>query len=68
MEEKWKRREKKLEKRKTGMRVSGRSVFTLQGILKRRAEEAAKPSKPKKKKTKAAKRKTAKPRKRKKRA
>jgi hypothetical protein len=47
MAEKWERREKKLEKRKKGMRVSGRSVFTLQAILKRKADDAAKPAKKK---------------------
>ncbi|MCL5428486.1 MAG: hypothetical protein M1347_01615 [Chloroflexi bacterium] len=40
--EKWKRREKKIEKRKRGMRVSGRSVFTLQEIQKKKAEQAKK--------------------------
>ena len=67
MQKKWERRDKKLEKRKTGMRVSGRSVFTLQGILKRKADMAAKSTKPKTK-TKTAKRKTVKSRTRKKRA
>jgi hypothetical protein len=67
MQKKWERREKKLEKRKTGMRVTGRSVFTLQGILKRRADVAAKSTKPKIK-TKTAKPKTVKSRTRKKRA
>ena len=38
--EKWQRREKKLQKKKQGMRVSGRSVFTLQEILRRKAEQA----------------------------
>jgi hypothetical protein len=38
--EKWKRRDMKLHKKKAGMRVSGRSVFTLQEILRRRAEIA----------------------------
>jgi hypothetical protein len=38
--EKWKRREGKLRKKKEGMRVSGRSVFTLQEIIRRKAEEA----------------------------
>lgn len=38
--QRWKRREKKLRKRKEGMRVSGRSVFTLQEIVRRKAEEA----------------------------
>ena len=37
---KWQRREKKLQKKKLGMRVSGRSVFTLQEILRRKAEQA----------------------------
>lgn len=56
MVEKWKRRDKKLEKRKKGMRVTGRSVFTLQAILKRKAEEAKKPKvKSKKKRIKPAK-------------
>jgi hypothetical protein len=67
MQKKWERREKKLEKRKTGMRVTGRSVFTLQGILKRKADLAARTTKPKIK-PKTAKRKTAKSRTRKKRA
>jgi len=39
---KWKRREKKLEKRKRGMQVSGRSVFTIQEIQKKKAEKAKK--------------------------
>lgn len=38
--EKWKRREKKLVKKKTGMRVTGRSVFVLQDILKKKADKA----------------------------
>ena len=38
--QKWKRREEKLEKKKKGMRVSGRSVFTLQEIKKKKAEQA----------------------------
>lgn len=37
--EKWKQRERKLRKRKEGMRVTGRSVFTLQEIQRRKAEE-----------------------------
>lgn len=52
MKEKWTRREKKLNKRKRGMQVTGRSVFTLQAVLKKRAEGAAKrrlSKKPKKK-------------------
>jgi hypothetical protein len=44
--EKWKRRDKKLRKKRTGMRVSGRSVFTIQEGLKKKAELARK-SKPK---------------------
>jgi len=40
--EKWKRRAKKLEKRKRGMQVSGRSVFTIQEIKKKKAEQARK--------------------------
>ena len=40
--EKWKRREKKLVKKKTGMRVTGRSVFVLQDILKKKADKAKK--------------------------
>ena len=52
--EKWKRRDAKLRKKKTGMRVSGRSVFVLQEIQKKKAEAAkrSKPSKRKKKKKK----------------
>lgn len=42
VKEKWKHREKKLLKKKLGMKVSGRSVFTLQEILQRKAEEAKK--------------------------
>lgn len=38
--QRWKRREMKLEKKRTGMKVVGRSVFTLQEILGRKAEEA----------------------------
>lgn len=37
---KWERREAKLEKKKHGMRVSGRSVFTLQEMQRKRAEAA----------------------------
>lgn len=40
--EKWKRRDEKLRKKREGMRVSGRSVFTVQAILKKRAEQARK--------------------------
>jgi hypothetical protein len=36
--EKWKRREKKLLKKKTGMRVTGRSIFTIQEIQRKKAE------------------------------
>jgi hypothetical protein len=39
---KWKRREAKLHKKKTGMRVSGRSIFTLQEVLKKKAVSARK--------------------------
>jgi hypothetical protein len=46
--EKWKRRESKLEKRKRGMQVVGRSIFTLQQVQKKKAEET-KRKKPKKK-------------------
>lgn len=45
--EKWKRRETKLQKRKTGMKVTGRSIFTLQEIQKKKAE-AVRRAKPKK--------------------
>ncbi|MCW5876090.1 MAG: hypothetical protein KIS85_04325 [Anaerolineales bacterium] len=37
---KWQRREKKLLKKKQAMRISGRSVFTLQEIARRKAAEA----------------------------
>lgn len=37
---KWKRRDDKLHKRKHGMRVSGRSVFTIQAVQKKKAEAA----------------------------
>ncbi len=39
-ETKWERREAKLEKKKHGMRVSGRSIFTLQEMQRKRAEAA----------------------------
>ncbi len=45
MKEKWKSREEKLRKKREGMRVSGRSVFTLQEIIRRKAEEAGKKDK-----------------------
>jgi hypothetical protein len=49
---KWERREEKLRKKKSGMRVSGRSIFTIQAVQKKKAE-AARKSKPKvKRKTK----------------
>jgi hypothetical protein len=49
---KWERRESKLRKKKSGMRVSGRSIFTIQAVQKKKAE-AARKSKPKtKRKTK----------------
>lgn len=37
---KWTRREAKLEKKKHGMRISGRSIFTLQEMQCKRAEAA----------------------------
>jgi hypothetical protein len=43
---KWERRDAKLRKRKSGMRVSGRSVFTIQAVQKKKADTARK-SKPK---------------------
>ena len=39
MAEKWKQRERKLRKKKEGMRVTGRSIFTLQELQRRKAEE-----------------------------
>jgi hypothetical protein len=45
--EKWKRRDKKLLKKKTGMRVTGRSIFTIQEIQKKKAEAVKKGKKPK---------------------
>jgi hypothetical protein len=47
-EKKWKRRDEKLRKRKHGMRVSGRSVFTIQAVQKKKAD-TAKTAKPKSK-------------------
>jgi hypothetical protein len=38
--EKWEQREEKLRKKREAMRVSGRSVFVLQEILKKKADEA----------------------------
>lgn len=38
--ERWLRRAKKLDKKKQAMHISGRSVFTLQEILRRKAERA----------------------------
>jgi phosphotransferase system HPr-like phosphotransfer protein len=38
-QEKWKQRDRKLHKKKEGMRVSGRSIFTLQELQRRKAEE-----------------------------
>lgn len=55
-EAKWTRRDEKQRKKKHGMRVTGRSVFTLQAVQKKKADEARK-SKPK---TKLRTRKTAK--------
>ncbi|MBX3046201.1 MAG: hypothetical protein KJZ53_08855 [Anaerolineales bacterium] len=55
-ETKWTRRDEKQRKKKHGMRVTGRSIFTLQAVQKKKADQAK--SKPK---TKArAKKKTAK--------
>jgi hypothetical protein len=45
--EKWKRREKKLLKKKAGMRVTGRSIFTIQEIQKKKAEAIKKGKKTK---------------------
>lgn len=45
-EAKWTRREEKQRKKKHGMRVSGRSVFTLQEVQKKKAD-AARKAKPK---------------------
>lgn len=44
---KWQRREKKLQKKKSAMRVSGRSVFTLQEIARRKADQAKAAQSPK---------------------
>ncbi|MCW5878020.1 MAG: hypothetical protein KIS80_04045 [Anaerolineales bacterium] len=44
---KWQRREQKLQKKKSAMRVSGRSVFTLQEIARRKAAEAKQAKSPK---------------------
>lgn len=50
---KWERRDAKLHKKKSGMRVSGRSVFTIQAVLKKKAVAAGKKKpKPKRKKKK----------------
>jgi hypothetical protein len=38
---KWDRRDKK-RKKKNGMRISGRSIFTLQDIIRKRAENVKK--------------------------
>jgi hypothetical protein len=38
--QKWKRRDEKLRKEKQGMRISGRSIFTLQEVIRRKAEQA----------------------------
>ncbi|QYK50200.1 MAG: hypothetical protein KF701_07335 [Anaerolineales bacterium] len=45
-ETKWTRRDEKQRKKKHGMRVTGRSIFTLQAVQKKKADQAAK-SKPK---------------------
>jgi len=51
---KWSRRDSKLRKKKHGMRVSGRSLFTLQEVQVKKAE-AARKTKPKSKTKPAAK-------------
>ncbi len=38
-QEKWRQRERNLRKKKEGMRVSGRSIFTLLEQQRRKAEE-----------------------------
>jgi len=38
-QEKWKQRYRKLRKKKEGMRVSGRSIFTLQELQRRKTDE-----------------------------
>lgn len=51
--EKWKRRDEKLRKKREGMRVSGRSLFTILEIQKKKADLARKSKlKPKRKTTK----------------
>lgn len=62
-EAKWIRRDEKQRKKKHGMQVSGRSVFTLQEVQKKKADAArkAKPkTKPRTKKTATRSRKAAK--------
>lgn len=49
---KWERRDAKLRKKKTGMRVSGRSVFTIQAVLKKKAQAAGQTKSKAKRKTK----------------
>lgn len=36
---KWDKRDKKRNKKKHGMRISGRSIFTLKDIIKKRARK-----------------------------
>lgn len=36
------KRDKKIQKKKSGMRVSGKSIFLLQEIIQKKAEEAKK--------------------------
>ena len=39
MTDKWKRRERKQHKKKTGMRISGRSILDIVEIQRKRAEK-----------------------------
>lgn len=40
MTDKWKRRERKQRKEKTGMKISGRSLLTILDVQRKRAEKA----------------------------
>lgn len=40
MPKNWEARDKKLDRRKNGMRVSNRSIFTIQQVIGRKAAEA----------------------------
>ena len=42
MTNKWKRRERKQHKKKTGMRISGRSILDIVDITRKRAEKLKK--------------------------